>query len=61
MDNNYNNANYTKQLTLDFNSNIQNSAQVKVLDFKVALENKANSKKERAISALLKEAELITW
>jgi len=61
MDNNYNNEHYIKQLSLNFNAVENSKSQATIIDFNAARKTKENSKKEIAITALLKEAEHLTW
>jgi len=59
---NNNNEHYTKQLTLNFNAVGSDKATAAVvIDLNAARKNKDNSTKEKAITALLKEAERLTW
>jgi len=59
MDNN--NKHINKQLSLNFNVVKSRKTHAVIIDFNVARENKENSKKDKAITALLKEAERLTW
>ncbi len=52
---------HKKQLTLNFNVVRSHNTKASVIDFKTVQKNKESSKKGKAISALLKEAERLTW
>ncbi len=56
-----NDEHYTKQLSLDFNAVKGDKVKAVVIDFSSAREKKGSSTKEKAIKALLKEAERLMW
>ncbi len=56
-----NNEHCTKQLSLNFGAVKGHKSQAFIIDFNAAREKKENSKKVKAISAILEEAEKLTW
>jgi len=55
------NKSYKKQLSLNFNVIKSHKAPTMVIDFNAIRENKENAKKDQAITALLRDAERLTW
>lgn len=52
---------YSRGLLFLDSFSISNHNARKIIDFSVAKKNKDKSKKEKAIAAILKEAEQLTW
>jgi hypothetical protein len=56
-----NNESHNKQLSLNLNVIKSHKAPAMVIDFNAIRENKENAKKDQAITALLRDAERLTW
>ena len=56
-----NNKSHKKQLSLNFNVIKSHKVPAMVIDFNTIRENKENAKKDQAITALLRDAERLTW
>jgi len=62
MDKNYKNEQNTKQLSLNFDSATNKTTSATIIDINnVRINRKSSCKKAVAISAILKEAQSLTW